>query len=127
MRGTLTPHTLGSTWNFEPSILIPIAISVVIYLWGIRNIWQHAGVGRGINKRHYVSCLGALLALLLAFVSPLDALSDVLFSAHMVQHLILMLIVAPLLVMSDFPLAFLWALPRTWAQGLAYRLNQSQT
>ncbi len=125
--GFPTPHDLWSVWNFEPSILIPIAISVATYLWGMLNLWQHAGPGRGINKRRYVSFLGALLALLVALISPLDALSEVLFSAHMVQHLILILIVAPLLVMSDFPLAFLWALPRGWAQALAYRLNRSRT
>jgi cytochrome c oxidase assembly factor CtaG len=73
------------------------------------------------------SFLGMLLAFLVAFVSPLDALSDVLFSAHMVQPKILMLVAAPLLVTSDFPLAFLWALRRPWAQSLGSRLNRSQT
>jgi len=123
----LSPHDLWSAWNIEPSILIPIALTALIYSWGMRNVWQRAGAGHGINKRHYSSFLGALLALFVAFVSPLDALSDVLFSAHMVQHLILILVAAPLLVMSDFPLAFLWALPRYWAQRLGHRLKQSQT
>jgi cytochrome c oxidase assembly factor CtaG len=92
----------------------------------MRNVWQRAGTGRGIKKRQYGSFFGALLALCIAFVSPLDSLSEVLFSAHMIQHMILMLIAAPLLVMSDLPLAFLWALPRNSAQGLGYRWNQSR-
>jgi putative membrane protein len=45
----------------------------------------------------------------------------------MVQHLILILVAAPPLVMSDFPVAFLWALPRSWSQPFAHRWNQSQT
>src|SRR5215208_1999584 len=123
----VTPDDFWKAWNFEPSILIPIALITLIYLWGMRNVWQRAGTGHGINRRRYGSFLGVLLAFLVAFVSPLDALSDVLFSAHMVQHMILILVATPLLVMSDFPLAFLWALPRPWAQSLGYRLNRSQT
>jgi putative membrane protein len=122
----LAPHDLWNAWNFEALILIPLAITTVIYLWGMRNVWQRAGTGRGIKKRQYGSFFGALLALCIAFVSPLDSLSEVLFSAHMIQHMILMLIAAPLLVMSDLPLAFLWALPRNSAQGLGYRWNQSR-
>jgi putative membrane protein len=64
---------------------------------------------------------------MIALMSPLDPLSDELFSAHMIQHLILILVAAPPLVMSDFPLAFLWALPRSWSQSFAYHWNQSGT
>jgi putative membrane protein len=60
-------------------------------------------------------------------MSPLDVLSDDLFSAHMVQHLILTLVAAPLLVISDFQLALLWALPRRRAQALGSGFNQSQS
>ncbi len=126
-RESLTPQGLWLAWNLEPSILIPITISVLIYLWGMRNVWQHAGIGHGINRRHALSFLGALLALLIALISPLDALSEVLFSVHMIQHLILILLAAPLLVISNFPLAFLWVLPRAWARRLGYRWNRSQS
>ncbi len=123
----LTSHNLWLAWSLEPSVLIPLGCTTIIYLWGTLNVWRHAGTGHGITLWRWLSFLGALLALLLALVSPLDALSGVLFSAHMVQHLILILIAAPLLVMSDFPLAFLWALPRAWAQRFAYRWKRSQT
>jgi putative membrane protein len=92
----------------------------------MRNLWRRAGTEHGLRKRHYSSFFGALLAFVIAFVSPLDALSEILFSAHMVQHMILLLVAAPLLVMSDFPLAFLWALPRYSAQGLGSRWNRSR-
>jgi putative membrane protein len=123
----VTPHNLWSAWNIEAAIFIPLAFTALIYLWGMQNVWQRAGTGHGINRRHYVSFLGALLVLLIAFVSPLDAMSAVLFSAHMVQHMLLVLVAAPLLVLSDFPLAFLWVLPRPWAQSLGYRFKQSKT
>ncbi len=121
----LTPHDLWSAWTLEPSLLIPLGISVVIYLWGARNAWRRAGRERGITRHRWLSFAGALLALILALVSPLDALSEALFSAHMIQHLVLMLVAAPLLVLSDFPLALLWALPRPWARILSRRLNRA--
>jgi putative membrane protein len=123
----VAPEDWWRAWNLAPSILIPIALTALIYILGMRNVWQRAGAGHGINRPRLMSFLGVLLASFVAFVSPLDAMSDVLFSAHMVQHMILMLVAAPLLVLSDFPLAFLWALPRPRAQSLGYRFKQSQT
>lgn len=108
-------------------MLIPLGVTLLVYLWGMRHAWGQAGMGHGISMRRGLSFLGAVLALVAALVSPLDALSEALFSAHMVQHLILMLIAAPLLVLSDYPVALLWALPRRWAHSLARRLNRSQS
>jgi putative membrane protein len=124
--GPLSPHDLWTAWNLEPSILIPIVLSIAIYLWGMHNVWQRAGRGHGITRRHWMSFIGAILMLILALVSPLDALSGELFSAHMVQHLILILATAPLLVLSDFQLAFLWTLPRGQAQTIGSSANQTR-
>src|SRR5581483_7510554 len=120
----LAPHDLWTAWNIDLTLLIPLALAAWVYLWGMRNVWQRAGVGRGISVQRGLCFLGASLALVVALVSPLDALSGVLFSAHMVQHLILILVAAPLLVLCDFPLALLWALPRRWAQVLGHRLHE---
>jgi cytochrome c oxidase assembly factor CtaG len=52
-----------------------------------------------------------MLVLVLALASPLDALADQLFSAHMAQH-VLLAIVAPPLIVAGAPLtAALWLLP----------------
>ncbi len=124
--GPLALRELWMAWNMDTSLLIPLAVAAFVYVCGIRNVWRRAGRGHGIAVRSSLSFLGASLALVVALVSPLDALSGVLFSAHMVQHLILILVVAPLLVMSDFPLALLWALPRRWTHVFARRLYHSQ-
>jgi putative membrane protein len=47
----------------------------------------------------------------IALVSPLDALSKELFSAHMVQHLLLVLVAAPFFAIGRFALAVAWAVP----------------
>jgi len=77
----------------------------------VRALWRHAGVGRGIQVWQAASFALAVFALVIALVSPLDAASDAVFTAHMLQHSILMLVVAPLLVLSAPAVAFAWALP----------------
>ena len=54
------------------------------------------------------------LSLVAALESPLHELSERLFSAHMAQHEILMVVAAPLLVFGQPLVAFLWALPPAW-------------
>jgi len=123
---TLTTVQLWSVWTFEAWFVIPLGIAVAIYLIGMINIWRRAGTGRGIETRSAISFFGAVLALIVTLASSLDALSEELFSAHMVQHMLLIFVAAPLLVRSDFALALLWALPRNWAQSFGYVFNRSQ-
>src|SRR5205814_7653068 len=54
------------------------------------------------------------LALLIALISPIDTLGGILFSAHMAQHEILMIVAAPLLVLGHPLVTILWALPAGW-------------
>jgi cytochrome c oxidase assembly factor CtaG len=54
---------------------------------------------------------GGWLALAAALVSPLHPLGGVLFSAHMAQHELMMVVAAPLLVLARPLAAVAWALP----------------
>jgi cytochrome c oxidase assembly factor CtaG len=66
--------------------------------------------------------LGAIFTLLLASCAPIDNLSSRLFWVHMVQHLLLLVVIAPLLV-AGAPLLPLWlGLPR-WARRFVKRLK----
>ena len=58
------------------------------------------------------------MSLALALISPLHPLGEALFSAHMVQHEILMLVAAPLLVLSRPLVTFLWGTPFAWRCNL---------
>lgn len=60
------------------------------------------------------------LALVVALVSPIDKLSEILFSAHMTQHEILMIVAAPLMVFGRPLVAFLWALPTRWRAPIGH-------
>src|SRR5689334_16204141 len=112
-------HDLLTTWGWEPLTLIGLAVSAVLYVVGVRNVWRNAGrVGAGIRKWEATSFTLGWLALFVALVSPLHPWGKVLFSAHMTQHEILMLIAAPLVVMGRPLIAFLWAVPQSWRRRL---------
>src|SRR6266480_1055605 len=77
-------------WDLHPSVVIGLALlgGLYVYLGGLRSA-----------RRHVASFVGALVVLFLALNGPLHDLSDsYLFSAHMVQHLLLTLAVPPLLL-----------------------------
>lgn len=106
-------------WSFEPWVVGPLALTLVLYATGAARLWRQAGPGRGLRPLQALAFGGGWLALVAALVSPLDALGDRLFSAHMVQHEVLMLVAAPLLVLGRPLAAFAWALPRSVLRGFA--------
>ena len=87
-------------WSWEPAVVIALMATALVYAVGLSRIWASAGTGRGIRQWEAACFAGGWLALVLALVSPLDALSAILFSAHMAQHELLMLVAAPLMVLG---------------------------
>ena len=78
-------------WTFEPGVLVGCAALAACYLWACRA----ASLPR---KLAFVAAEAALLG---ALISPLDALADrISFAAHMAQHLLLLEVAAPLLVLA---------------------------
>jgi putative membrane protein len=87
----LAPHELWTAWNGDPLIVGGLALLAWVY-------WRGRSAG---TPRWQLRCFAiALVVLGVALLSPLDALSGVLASAHMVQHLLLTLVAAPLLALS---------------------------
>lgn len=85
-------------WLADPAVLAPLALMAGIYAWRFRDARREAG-GRGAGPLQALAFAGAMIALLSALVSPLDGLgSDYLFSAHMLQH-VLLGDIAPLLLL----------------------------
>jgi putative membrane protein len=93
---------LISGWDWEPSVIIGCAVLMVVYLSAARP---------RLSKEAIYFSVG-VLTLFLALVSPLDTLADTyFFSAHMTQHLLLVLVVPPLFVLG---------LPKTFAEKLLH-------
>jgi putative membrane protein len=98
------------TWNLEPWLLFLLALSALGYASGLRRLWGNAGRGRGVSMPQAWAFWTGWLSLVFALVSPLDPLGGRLFSAHMVQHELLMVVAAPLLVVGRPLATWTWAL-----------------
>lgn len=107
---------LWTTWDLEPLVLGCITVSGLLYAAGLRRLWKSAGRGKGIRVWEAWCFALGWFALVLALISPLHPLGGVLFSAHMIQHEVLILAAAPLLVLGRPMVPFLWALPDGGAQ-----------
>lgn len=84
-------------WTFDPTVIGGLLIVATLY-------WFYTRRDRALapfHSRTDVWFAAAVALTILALESPLDFLADrYLFSAHMVQHLLLVLAVAPLLAIS---------------------------
>jgi putative membrane protein len=89
------PHDLWGAWNLDPVLVAGFVLGAWAYRRG-----QPGGPRREVDAWRARCFTGALLALGVALISPLDALSTALASAHMVQHMLLVLVAAPLLALS---------------------------
>jgi putative membrane protein len=80
-----------NTWDWEPSVIAGCAALAIVYTALVRR--------HGFHRAPYF--FAGVLLLLLDLVSPLDALADqYLFSAHVLQHLLLALVIPPLLLLG---------------------------
>jgi len=110
----LEPHDLltAQAWVFDPLILVPLLLSGLLY-------WRGHQPGRGIRSWEARSYWAGWILLAVALVSPLHAMGEVLFSAHMTQHELLMIAAAPLLVLGRPLVPYVWALPQAWRKPVA--------
>lgn len=99
----LRPHDLVGAWSLDPLVIVGLAAAA----WCYRRGWR---APNDSAARRSAFGLG-LATLAIAVVSPLDALSGVLVSAHMVQHVLLVIVAAPLLAVSAPSAALLRGAP----------------
>lgn len=99
-----------TSWRPAPSTLVPVLTLGVVYAAGVR---AQSRAGAAVVGGQVTAFVAAELALLLALASPLDDLAELLFAAHMVQHLLLVLAAAPLLLLARTHLAVARVVPVT--------------
>lgn len=128
--GGATPDTWHRAWDFDPLVVLGLSLPAWLYARGLARLWAMAGVSKKVHIWQAVSFFGALVALFIALLSPLDALSGELSSLHMVQHMLLTNVAAPLLVLGSPTFVVAWGLPewkRGWGSSLfhfTFRLPQ---
>jgi cytochrome c oxidase assembly factor CtaG len=87
--------------------------------------WRGDAPGHGIRQWERLSYWVGWIGLVVTLLSPIHAASEVLFSAHMIQHEALMLICAPCLVMGRPLVAYMWGLPQTWRRPVGAIRNKA--
>ncbi len=111
-------------WHFDPILAPLLTAAGVGYLIAYQTV-QRSG-RRPPPFWRATAYFAGLAALAIALLGPPDHFNGILFSVHMVQHLLLMLVAAPLLVLGRPAALALWALPsrprqRIWRALLGHR------
>jgi cytochrome c oxidase assembly factor CtaG len=105
------PHDLWGAWSLDPGVVVPLALTALLFAAGAKR-------SRGVSASQAACFWLGWLVLAVALLSPLHRLGEALFSAHMAQHEFLMLLAAPLLVLSRPLIPILWGLPIRWRRAL---------
>ncbi|MCM3869614.1 MAG: cytochrome c oxidase assembly protein [Pyrinomonadaceae bacterium] len=104
------PDAFFTSWDFNPSVLIPILLTGLLYTRGWRRLQKRAPHRFGVSQ--LMSFNAGLLTILVALVSPVHAFAGWLLTIHMIQHLLLMMVAPPLILYGAPYLPLLFGLPR---------------
>jgi cytochrome c oxidase assembly factor CtaG len=104
-------------WTFDPWIVVPLVLAASLYALGASRILARSSIAR-VHRRRALWFAAGWLSLAGALVSPLHEAGERSFAAHMLEHEILMLVAAPMLVLARPLGTFAWALPRAAASAV---------
>ena len=88
-----------ASWTLEPGAITLVLLLGGLYVHRWRQVRAHDG-GRGASGWRLLSFLAGLLLVVVALVSPVDALAEQILTMHMVQHVILLDFVPILLILG---------------------------
>jgi len=94
-------HFWLTEWNLAPSIYVGTALIIGLYLYAVGPLRRKYRLADFVSRHQVVVFVSGMVLLFLALASPLDELGDeYLFSAHMLQHLVLTMIGPPMLLLG---------------------------
>ena len=109
------PPTVGSLlfgWSFDPQVILPLAILAIGWIVAVRRV-DAAHSTNPVPRGRTIAFLSGLFAIAIALQSGIERYDTVLFSVHMVQHILLTLVAAPLIALgAPVTLALRVASPR---------------
>ncbi len=129
------------SWDWQLDVIVILALAGILYFRGWWRLRKRSGYGRIssptptkqtrwrlANGWRLTSYFAGLFFIGLALLSPIDALGELLFIFHMIQHLLLIMFAPPLLLLAN-PMPFmLWGLPdfgrKHVGRGLSYALHR---
>jgi cytochrome c oxidase assembly factor CtaG len=86
-------------WRFEPLVAVPLLLAALGWLAIVRRV-ARLHPERPVPARRTAAFFGGLAAIAVALLSGIERYDTTLFSVHMVEHLLLMLVAAPLLALA---------------------------
>jgi putative membrane protein len=93
--------SLWLVWNFSPTLVLGIAALAVLYFGAPRWLRRCSQHTEPVSPWQITAFVSGLVILVVALMSPIDALGDdYLFSAHMVQHMLIGVVAPPLLLLG---------------------------
>lgn len=104
-------------WNADPLVIGSLGWIGAVYAVGYRLLRAQRGQAAPVRPWQAAAFAAGVAGLVLALLSPIDALALDLLWVHMVQHMLLMNVAAPLFVLGAPARAMLWVLPpgaRQW-------------
>ena len=117
---SLPAEVLLGDWDPSPWLAAPLALAAGIYTAGWRGL--RARMPERFPTWRLCAFLGGLAALFAATASPLDTLAPKLLAVHMAQHLVLLMVAPPLLLLGSPALPLLRGLPAGWIRASAASL-----
>jgi cytochrome c oxidase assembly factor CtaG len=107
-----TLATLAYGWSFDPAVVLPLAVLALGWIIAVRRV-DVAHPTNPMPRLRTVAFFGGLAAIAIALQSGIERYDTALFSVHMVQHILLTLVAAPLLALgAPVTLALRVASPR---------------
>ena len=115
----IAPPDAPPGWTFEASVTVPLLLVAGLFSVGFARLYARSGPGLGALRRRAMLFALGWLCLAGAVVSPLHQAGARSFTAHMIEHELMMLAAAPLMVMAEPLAVMLWALPHDARAGIA--------
>lgn len=109
--GIVRPDEFWSAWTSEPTVAVGLTVFAVAYGRGARKLRASPAGRRAVPAWRLCAGWAGIAALVVALMSPLDGASGTLFSFHMGQHIFLVFVAPPLLVLGRAGLVSVFALP----------------
>jgi len=109
------------SWSHPVVITLALIVLVLVYLRGwyqLRN-----ALPRAISAWRLAAFTGGVISLWAAVGSPLAVLDHQLLTAHMVQHLLLMMVAAPLILLGAPAITLLQSLPQRFVRSFLAALR----
>jgi cytochrome c oxidase assembly factor CtaG len=96
---SFTPVRLITGWAFEPVPMVLVVVAGLLYWSGLRRLTRGRRGPPWPSSRTWCF-VGGLAMTAVALLSPVDVYAEVSFSTHMLQHVLLMMVAAPLFALG---------------------------